>query len=134
MTNVDFGELFNTLCDQSGKTNAEIARGLDVDKATIGRWRNGERSPKLSSLKEIADYFNVDIQIFTTSKEKIEKPQAPESFANAEEAMLFILKNPIMMNFGGFDIRKMNDEQLLLAAKQIAEYMNYVLNLNAEDH
>lgn len=76
MGDIDFGKLFNKLCEQSGKSNAEIARGLDIDKATVGRWRTGERSPKLSSLSTIADYFNVDIKIFSRSKTQTENESA----------------------------------------------------------
>ena len=132
MSNVDFGELFNKLCEESGKTNTEIAQGLHVDKATIGRWRNGERSPKLSSLQEIAEYFNVDIHIFTKQKETKKEDSIPRSFINSQEAMLFIIKNPIMMKFGGYDIHHMNDQELLDTAKQISDYMSYVINKKTE--
>lgn len=132
MSNVDFGELFNKLCVESGKTNTEIAQGLHVDKATIGRWRNGERSPKLSSLQEIAEYFNVDIHIFTKHKGKIDDKSAPQIFTNPQEALLFIIKNPIMMKYGGYDIHKMSDEDLLETAQQIADYMAFVIKKKTE--
>lgn len=59
----DFSYLFDTLCEESKYNNAEIADLLNVDRATIGRWRTGERSPKLSKIPEIAKLFNVDIKI-----------------------------------------------------------------------
>lgn len=64
MNNNDFSKLFNKLCNNSSYNNTEIANKLNVDKATISRWRKGERTPKLSKLKDIADLFGVDVQIF----------------------------------------------------------------------
>ncbi|MGX8834926.1 helix-turn-helix domain-containing protein [Amedibacillus sp. YH-ame6] len=130
MSDVNFGKLFNELCDSSGKTNADIARGLGVDKATVGRWRSGERMPKLSALPDIADYFNVDIHMFSKSKSS-ENPSY--TFDNAQDAALFILKNPVMMNYGGYSIDRMSDEELLETAQQIADYMAFVVHQKLKD-
>lgn len=67
MNNLHFGMVFDYLCNQSGKDNIVIADDLKVSPSTISRWRSGERTPKLSKLKEIADYFNIDPKIFTLS-------------------------------------------------------------------
>lgn len=126
MSDIDFGKLFNTLCEQSGKNNSEIAKGLQVDKATIGRWRSGERIPKLTSLPRIADYFDVDIQMFTKDRSSGTIPS--QMFTDAKEAALFIIKNPIMMNYGGYNLDKMSEEELMETAQQIADYMAFVMN------
>ena len=126
MSDIDFGKLFNDLCVQSQKTNSEIAKGLGVDKATIGRWRSGERMPKLTALPKIADYFNVDIQMLTKSKGDLNATKP--LFTDAKEAALFIIKNPIMMNYGGYRIDSMSEEELLNTAQQIADYMAFVMN------
>lgn len=123
MSDIDFGKLFNRLCEQSGKNNAEIARGLNVDKATIGRWRSGERSPKLSSLSEIADYFNVDIKIF--SKKKNSNNEDNLIFSSVDDAMLFIIQNPTVAAYGGYDLDKMSDQDKIDFANQIAETIKF---------
>lgn len=123
MSDIDFGKLFNRLCEQSGKNNAEIARGLNVDKATIGRWRSGERSPKLSSLSEIADYFNVDIKIF--SKKKNSNIEDNLIFSSVDDAMLFIIQNPTVAAYGGYDLDKMSDQDKIDFANQIAETIKF---------
>lgn len=123
MSDIDFGKLFNNLCERSGKSNAEIARGLGVDKATIGRWRSGERSPKLSSLSEIADYFNVDIQIF--SKSKNEDINNEPIINNIDDAMLFIIQNPAVAAYGGYDLDKMSDQDKIEFANQIADTIKF---------
>lgn len=123
MSDIDFGKLFNNLCEQSGKNNTEIARGLGIDKATVGRWRNGERSPKLSSLPDIADYFNVDIQIF--SKKKNSQNQE-EFFTDPVSALKYLLSNPGFAAFGGYDLNKMSDEELTDFANEVADYAKYI--------
>lgn len=64
MDNSEFGKLFNYLCIQKGQNDSSIASHLKVDRATIGRWRKGERTPKLSLLPAISDFFGIDLQIF----------------------------------------------------------------------
>lgn len=44
------------------------------------------------------------------------------NFDNAEEAMQFILKQPSIMGFGGFDTSKMSDDE-------IVEFANELLNV-----
>lgn len=39
------------------KTQAEIARDLDVNKATLSSWMNGTRIPKMSSIDMLCEYF-----------------------------------------------------------------------------
>lgn len=128
MSDIDFGKLFNDLCVQSAKTNTEIANGLSVDKATIGRWRSGERMPKLSTLPTIAEYFHTDIHMFTGKQE-----QPAPLFKDAKDAALFIIKNPVMMNYGGYDIHKMSDDELLETAQQIADYMAFAMQQKLKD-
>lgn len=127
MSDIDFGKLFDKLCEQSGKSNTEIAKGLDVDKATIGRWRSGERSPKLSSLSMIADYFGVDIQIFSRGRNE---KKSQEIFSTVEEAMQYILRMPVVSAYGGYDLEKMSDEEII----QFANKLTGVFKMLAEEY
>lgn len=65
-----FSRVFSELADKSGYTDAELARRLKVNRSTIGRWKNGELSPKLPALKSIADLFQVNPLIFVDDKYK----------------------------------------------------------------
>lgn len=67
MDNKDFGKLFNYLCEKADKSDTYIAEKLGVDRATVGRWRKGERSPNLSLLPVIARYFNISMDVFQES-------------------------------------------------------------------
>ena len=46
-------------------------------------------------------------------------------FTDPQDAMIFIIKNPIMMNYGGYDINKMSDEEIIEFANQTVDYMKY---------
>lgn len=54
-----FQQTFERLKTQSGLTDAEIARRLDVNRSTVSRWKDGTISPPLSKIKEIANLFGV---------------------------------------------------------------------------
>ena len=59
-----FKKVFSSLANKSGLPDAEIARRLDVNRSTIGRWKSGEQSPTLSKIPEIANLFDVHPTVF----------------------------------------------------------------------
>ncbi|OME07905.1 MULTISPECIES: XRE family transcriptional regulator [Paenibacillus] len=65
-----FSKVFSELVSKSNYTDAELARRLNVNRSTIGRWKNGDLSPKLPKLKDIADLFQVNPLIFVDDQYK----------------------------------------------------------------
>ena len=49
------------LRQEKGIGQVELAKKLDVSKGIISLWENGLREPSMSSLIEIAKFFNVSI-------------------------------------------------------------------------
>ena len=45
---------------QSGMTQEELAKKLDKDYSTIGKWELGQRSPIMTDVIRIANLFNVN--------------------------------------------------------------------------
>ena len=43
------------------KTNADLARALGKNQATVSRWCTNDAQPGLETLFEIADYLNVKV-------------------------------------------------------------------------
>lgn len=41
------------------KTQADLARELDISKATLSSWMNGTRTPKMDKIDMLCKYFNV---------------------------------------------------------------------------
>ena len=42
---------------ESGKTQVEIARDLSINPATLSSWMTGTRTPKMSKIDMLCDYF-----------------------------------------------------------------------------
>jgi transcriptional regulator with XRE-family HTH domain len=47
---------------QSGMTQLELAKKLDKDYSTIGKWELGQRSPMMIDVIRIAELFNVSLE------------------------------------------------------------------------
>lgn len=53
---------------QKGLTQEELSKQLDKDYSTIGKWENGTRSPIMSDVLKVADYFEVPVgDLITTN-------------------------------------------------------------------
>ena len=45
---------------QRQKTQAEVARDLKINKATLSAWMTGTRTPKIENIDMLCKYFGVD--------------------------------------------------------------------------
>ncbi|WP_207742394.1 helix-turn-helix domain-containing protein [Clostridium tepidum] len=80
----------------------ELLNALHSQEPTIYDWSKFDK--KYPNLKE-------EVELFETGE-----------FTTAQAAMQFILKQPAIMGFGGFDVNKMTDED-------VVEFANELLNL-----
>ena len=46
---------------QSGMTQTELAKRLDKDYSTIGKWEHNQRNPIMEDIVKLAEIFNVSI-------------------------------------------------------------------------
>lgn len=44
---------------EKGKSQAEVARDLGINKATLSSWMNATRTPKMANIDMLCDYFDV---------------------------------------------------------------------------
>jgi transcriptional regulator with XRE-family HTH domain len=136
-----FAERLKHLRKNKELTQEKLAEVLNISKSSISMYENGNREPDFENLEIIADFFNVDLnyllgksdlmntsnQIVKNSKE-IERINVPEKFETAEEALRFILDQPALMAYGGYDLKKMSEEEII----DIAENMLFSLKLSLE--
>lgn len=47
------------IASDANKTQADIARDLHINKATVSSWMNGTRVPRMDKVDLLASYFNV---------------------------------------------------------------------------
>ena len=105
----------------------EAARKAGISGGYLSALERGEKqNPSMESLEKIAKAFNVTVEDFFKENTQ-NKPSASEIvsddyiFETPQEAMQFILKQPAIIGFGGFDANKMSDQELI-------EFANELLN------
>lgn len=69
MDYLEFNEKLQELRKQKGLTQEELAEILFVSRTAISKWESGRGYPNIDSLKAIADFFNITIDEFLSSKE-----------------------------------------------------------------
>ena len=57
----------------AGKTQAEVAKSVNITQFTYSNYENGKTQPDFKTLKNLADYFNVSID-FILGNELYNKP------------------------------------------------------------
>lgn len=59
---IRFGFVIDELRKKDNLTLEEFGKKFGKTKSTVSRWISGERSPKISEIEKIADYYNLDIE------------------------------------------------------------------------
>lgn len=59
-------ELLKKLMEVSGLSQKEIAEKTGIPQPHLSRWMNGKRTPKLSTIYEIAEKLNLTIEFKIT--------------------------------------------------------------------
>lgn len=94
-------EAFEKLCKERGVTPYRVAKETGVTTATLSSWKTGKYIPKSEKLQKLADYFGVNVDVFSDrdvqtlvqadtyyyNKETLEMAQ--ELFKNKELRLLF---------------------------------------------
>lgn len=58
---MSFGDNLRTLIEERNMTQKEVAKQLNIAASTLGSYVQNVREPDFSTLKQIADYFDVSI-------------------------------------------------------------------------
>lgn len=75
-----------------------------------------------STLEELQGHC----EIKKNSTESYNKYQTSSSLNTPAEAMKFILQQPAIMGFGGFDIKKMTDEEIMDFANELLRQLQLI--------
>lgn len=139
------GETIRSIRKAKGFSILQIKELTGLSKSTISELENDKSSPTAETLQKIADALRVKVSDFFIDPEpnlieksteeylKIEQEKySKRSFADnlefdsAEAAMQFILKQPAIMGFGGFDINKMSDEDIIDFANELLRQLQLI--------
>lgn len=55
-------ERLTQLFDQDSRNDSQIADALGVSKQAVSTWRTGTRSPTVSMVKKISEFYNVPVE------------------------------------------------------------------------
>ncbi|NFI38762.1 helix-turn-helix transcriptional regulator [Clostridium botulinum] len=124
-------------------TQEELAKNIGVSTSMVGMYETNARKPSYEVLSKIAKYFRVSTDYLlgetnykTTGEkfdaklnsDKVDQIKEEESlyttgeFTTPQAAMKFILQQPSIMGFGGFDASKMSDQDII-------DFANELLNI-----
>lgn len=133
-----FGARLKELRKSRNLTQEELANELNKkymlneSKPTISQFENNKRVPDFDRIVNIADYFNVSID-YLACREKVNDNHSdtiPTTFSTPQEAIEFIIKQPMVANFGGYDLDKMSDQEIMDMAEDVAD----MLRIMAKKH
>lgn len=71
---------------QSGMTQEELAKKLDKDYSTIGKWELGQRSPIMVDVIKVSELFNVSLEILINGS-VIDDNKQEENLSNDTEQL-----------------------------------------------
>lgn len=115
-------------------TLAKLSELSGVGQSTINDIENGKaKNPKTDTLTKLADALGVNInellcQYWDDSintnqvREEVELYETGK-FKTAEAAMQFILKQPAIMGYGGFDADKLSKEEIIEFANELLKQL-----------
>ena len=111
------------------KEQADISRDLNINISTVSSWVNGIAYPRVDKMQMLADYLNVPMKYLTDERVDETDTISIPAFTTAQEAISFILKQPLVADYGGYDLSQMSDEDIIAFANEIAGMIQYAAKL-----
>ena len=122
-----FGERLRELRREHQLTTVELGKALDIANSSISRYENDLREPRRAFLEKVSKYFGVSIDyLLGVSDDKNPSDALPSEFTSAEDAIAFLLKQPTLVAFGGYDLNKLSNEELLDFANDLLQQFKMV--------
>lgn len=119
------GDRLKKLRDKKGFTLEKAGNLVGVTKQTLYKYENGIITNIPSDkIEQLAKIYHVSPTYIMGWEDM------PVNFEDPAEAIRFILEQPSLMAYGGYNLETMSDEQIL----EIVNDLLYALRLSAERH
>lgn len=102
-----------------GKTQSDISRDLNISLTTVSGWYHGKNFPRPDKMQILADYLHVQVEDLLKKTEN----DIPSHFDSAQDAVEFIIRQPMVANYGGYDLYLMSDEEIIEMAEEVADML-----------
>lgn len=110
-----------------GLSAEEVADKLDVSLSTLYRYENSTISKiPIDIIEKLCSILGVTTSELMGNAGPTKNEELPSSFANAEQAMAFMLKMPVLAAYGGYDIESMDDKTIVEFANEILSQLKLV--------
>lgn len=121
------GERIKEIRKQRGMSVEEVAEKLDVSVSTLYRYENSSISKvPIDVIDRLCSVFGITTSELMGNAVETEGEELPTSFANAEQAMAFMLKMPVLAAYGGYDIESMDEKTIVEFANEILSQLKLV--------
>lgn len=94
-----------------------------TDRSSIAKIERGEVDLNQSKIQAFANAFNVTPQYLMGYPETT-KVAFPD-FKTPQEAVRFLLEQPMIADFGGYDLSAMSDDEIIAFANEIAGMIQF---------
>lgn len=111
--------------DELNLSYRELSELTGINKSSLQRYVSNVSSKiPMDNARLIAKAFKVDLSwlIGMDEEQKDDIQVTPDHFTSPEQAMQFIVKQPMIALYGGYDLDKMTDDEII-------EFANTVLDL-----
>lgn len=79
-----FGSMLKKLRENKDLKQEDIARMMNVDRSTVGKWENGSSKPDYEKMIKLADFYNVTVD-YLLGREEVETIAAHQEEYTQEE-------------------------------------------------
>lgn len=123
-----FGERLRELRREKFLTTTDLGKALDVANSSISRYENDLREPRRDFLEKVSKYFDVSIDYLLgkSDEKKIDNTSHEKEFKTAEDAVAFLLQQPTLVAYGGYDLSRLSDEELIDFANDLLQQFKMV--------
>lgn len=115
-------------------SQSALANKLNRSESAIQMWETDMRSPTMEMVQKISEVFDINLNTLVyTDLETGEYSNTGTTeiqINNVEEAMQYILRMPVVSAYGGYDLDKMSDEEII----QFANKLTGVFKMLAEEY
>lgn len=126
---MNIGEKIKSLRKENEISVDFLAKELGVSKTTIYRYEDStiEKIP-LHIIDKLCEIFCVSPAEFMGNNQAAEekKSELPSKFQDAQAAMEFMLKIPMVAAYGGYDPENMSDDTIVEFANEILQQLKLV--------
>lgn len=128
-----YGDKIKELRESKGLGVNELSRLSGVSAGYISALERGDKqNPSPKTLEKLANALDTTVTglIGLPNSNRLNKvsdnKELPNSFKTPEDAIKFILEQPTIMGYGGFDVNKLSDKDLIDFANDILNQLKLI--------